>query len=397
MLHPAVRPVRRIPRLRATLTIVAALASATPCQTPPGFADAWNAIQTELSQGCERAGLVGASIAFVTGEAMVALATHGFADIATERRVDRDTIFHWASCTKTLTGIATMQLGDHGKLGLGDPIVDHLPELRAVHSPFGSIRAVTVAHLLSHSGGFRGATWPWGGKDWHPHEPTSWSQLVAMMPYTEIEFAPGSRYSYSNPGIVFLGRVIEQLSGEDYETYMEKNVLRPLGMGHSYFDRTPYHLLRHRSNNYSTRKGSPVAGGLDFDTGITVSNGGLNAPLPDMARYLAFLLGAFAEDSDAAAVLSRATLTEMWQPRLPISEANGQRDSIGLTFFVMERGARRFLGHTGGQKSFVTFFYVHPESRTGGLGAFNTDAAGPLMARIRGLMMDTLTPLFVPR
>lgn len=380
-----------------TLSIATALASAGPCQTPPDFTDAWTSIETEFTRSCERAGIVGASIAFVSAERLVALATHGFADIATERRVDRDTIFHWASCTKTFTGIATMQLRDHGKLGLDDAAVDHLPELRAVHNPFGPMRAITLAHLLSHTAGFRGATWPWGGKEWHPHEPTSWSQLVAMMPYTEIEFAPGTRYSYSNPGIVFLGRVIEQISGEDYETYMEKNVLRPLGMGHSYFDHTPYHLLRHRSNNYSVRMGTPVAGGLDFDTGVTVSNGGLNAPLPDMARYLAFLLGAVADDSDAAKVLRRPSLEEMWQPRLPIGQAPGQRDSIGLTFFIMERGAQRFLGHTGGQKSFVTFFYVHPESQTAGLGAFNTDAAGPLMAKIRGLMMDTLTPLFAPR
>ncbi len=90
---------------------------------------------------------------------------------------------------------------------------------------------ITIRHLLSHSSGFRGSTWPWGGGEaWHPHEPTRWEQLVAMMPYTEILFPPGSRYAYSNPGIVFLGQVIERLSGEEWEVYVEKNILRPLGM-----------------------------------------------------------------------------------------------------------------------------------------------------------------------
>ena len=113
-----------------------------------------------------------------------------------------------------------------------------------------------------------------------------------MLPYTEVQFAPGTKFSYSNPGIVFAARVLELLSGDDYEVYVDKNVLRPLGMQRSYFDVTPYHLQKHRSHSYET-KGTELADlGPDFDTGVTTSNGGLNAPLPDMARWLAFLLGA---------------------------------------------------------------------------------------------------------
>ena len=117
-------------------------------------------------------------------------------------------------------------------------------------------------------------------------------------------------------------QILEQLSGDDYEVYMEKNVLRPLGMSRSYFDLTPYHLQRFRSHSYEVapaKAGGAVADlGPDFDTGITVSNGGLNAPLGDMARYLAFLLAAVPPDSDAANVLARASLEQMWQPVLPM-------------------------------------------------------------------------------
>ena len=63
-----------------------------------------------------------------------------------------------------------------------------------------------------------------------PFEPPGWLQLRAMFPYTEILFPPGSTYSYSNPGLVFIGQVIERVTHEDYETYVEKNVLRPLEM-----------------------------------------------------------------------------------------------------------------------------------------------------------------------
>src|SRR5699024_7177435 len=148
---------------------------------------------------------------------------------------------------------------------------------------YGPMDEITIRMLLTHTAGFRSPTWPWGGdKPWHEHEPTKWSQLKAMMPYTRIHFKPGTQFKYSNPGIIFLGEIIEQLSGDDYEVYIEKNIFSPLGMHRSYFDRTPYHLLQYRSNNYTiTASGDTVANGLDFNTGITVSNGGLNAPVGD--------------------------------------------------------------------------------------------------------------------
>lgn len=371
---------------------VALVALLTFPQDPPVFdlQAAWGGVEQVFREECAKAGVVGASLMFVNGKDVEAFAGHGFADRAGKRAVDRDTNFHWASCTKTFTGIAVMQLCSRGKLQLEQPIVDFVPELRSVRNPFGAMTDVTLRHLLTHSAGFRGPTWPWGGdKDWHPHEPTQWSQLVAMLPYTEIEFAPGSKWSYSNPGIVFLGRTIEALSGDDYETYMEKNVLRPLGMAHSYFDVTPYHLQRFRSHSYDGKGDAAKDQGPDFDTGITVSNGGLNAPLTDIAKYLSFLLGACEPGSDAAGVLARSSLEAMWEPVLPIGKDG--KEQMGLTFFVQERGGSRFATHTGGQRNFVTFFYVHPASGTAACGAFNTGVAGPVMAKVRTLCMESLS------
>src|SRR5688500_7944688 len=171
------------------------------------FASAWREVEAEFTKACEEHKVVGASLLFVRGAEELGFAAHGLADRDGKRAVDRDTNFHWASCTKTFTAVAAMQLRDRGKLKLDQRITDFVPELREAHDPNGWLEAVTIERLLSHTAGFRGPTFPWGGKEpWHPHEPTRWSQLVAMMPYTKIEFAPGSRFSYSNPGIVFVGR-----------------------------------------------------------------------------------------------------------------------------------------------------------------------------------------------
>ncbi len=376
-------------------------------QLPSDFPGAWNRLSAELRDTLEASGVVGSSWAFVAGGELMALETHGFADLEAGREVDRATIYHWGSITKTLTGIAVMQLRDRGLLELDDPILKYVPELREVHNPFGPLETITLRHLLSHSAGFRDPTWPWGGSEpWHPHEPTRWEQIVAMMPYTEVLFPPGSRYSYSNPGIVFLGQVVERLSGEEWEVYVEKNILRPLGMHRSYFDYTPRHLLEDRSNNYSVRDGVPVANGLDFDTGITVSNGGLNAPLPDMALYMAFLTdtGTPAQQTRYRDILNRTSLEEMWVEEVEVGSVGNLREAMGLCFFLESFRGMTYVGHTGSQKAFQAFLYVDPSSRTGAVAAFNTvgigpeDTARPATRRIlywlRERMFSEVFPLF---
>src|SRR4051794_21399017 len=243
---------------------------------------------------------------------IVARDNEGFQDRDKRVPVSDGTIYHWASITKTFTGIAIMQLRDRGLLSLDDPVVKYVPELRLAHNPFGDISQVKIRHLMSHSAGFRASTWPWGGdQPWHPFEPTTWEQLVAMLPYTDVQFAPGSKYSYSNPGVIFLGRIIQLLSGDDYEVYVMKNILMPLGMHSSFFDRAPYHLLPRRSHSYFRDDAGIREARFDFDTGITVSNGGLNAPFEDMAKYLAFLSGATgATEKGAADGTERTERTE---------------------------------------------------------------------------------------
>jgi CubicO group peptidase (beta-lactamase class C family) len=212
-----------------------------------------------------------------------------------------------------------------------------------------------------------------------------------MLPYTEVLFPPGSRWSYSNPGIIFLGRVIEAVSGEEWEVYVEKNILRPLEMHRSYFDFTPYHLLPFRSNNYTVVDGVPQANGLDFNTGITVSNGGLNSPLGDMAKYLSFLTdsGTEADREAYRGVLARESLEEMWVEEVPIQETAELRESMALSFFLEEFRGVRYVGHTGSQKAFFSFVYVHPESGTAAIAAFNSNGlqvGGPARPDTRSIL-----------
>ncbi len=375
---------RKDGRTERRTVLITALVVLTPVAAIAQNGNRYSDLKTFFAHAVAEEGIVGAGMYIVGPGGVVDSAFAGFADQESGRKTNGATIWHWASITKTFTAIAITQLRDRGRLVLDDPIIKYVPELSEVHNPFGPMSQVTIRQLLSHSSGFRSPTWPWGGdKPWHPFEPTKWSQLVAMLPYTEIQFAPGSRYQYSNPGYVFLGQVIERLAGEDFEVYLQKNVLSPLGMTHSYYDVTPYHLIGDRSNNYYVKDGRAAPNGLDFDTGITTSNGGLNAPLSDMARYLQWLLGGWANGRAGEGFpLPRKSLDEMWKPVIPAGGNAARKGSVGLGYFLTEfSDGDRLIGHTGSQAGFRSFFWVHPKSGTAVIAVFNTsppsEGAGP--------------------
>ena len=328
------------------------------------------------------AGIVGSSFVFLKDNRIVFERHYGSANLEKKLLVDEHTIYHWASNTKPFTGIAIMQLRDRGLLKLDDPVTKYLPELRDVHNAYGSMDDITIRHLMTHSAGFRNPTWPWDkGEDWEPFEPTEYSQLVAMFPFTEILFKPGSKFSYSNPGIIFLGKIIEKLSGEDYEVYVDKNVLKPLEMYSTYFDATPYHLLKHRSHSYYMRDGKRTEGRFDANTGITVSNSGLNSPIADMVKYLNFLIGDEKKKAVYDGVLKRSSLEEMWKPQLPTTvDANGNSGfttDIGLIYFLNRRDNRTFILHGGDQNGFISQLDFEPASRQASIVVFNTNVIYP--------------------
>ncbi len=358
----------------AMMVLPVVLVRAQPSPPPP---PGWEEVVRFYEQRVRDAGIVGSSLVLVRDGRVVASHQVGYQDLDAKRPVTPETIFHWGSITKTLTGIAIMQLRDRKRLSLDDAAVKYVPELRQVHNPFGDMSQVTLRQLMSHTAGFRAPTWPWGGdQDWHPFEPTRWEQVVAMFPYTTLLFPPGSKYSYSNPGVIFLGRTIEALSGDDYEMYVTKNILAPLGMSHTFFDRAPYHLLPRRSHSYYRDDEGLQEGRFDFDTGITVSNGGLNAPLGDMAKYLAFLMGGPGQPEAHEGVLARASLEEMFRPVARASDGEGgtgQEVQIGLSFFLERHQGLDLVAHSGSQGGFLSHFYLHLPTRTGFVVAYNTE------------------------
>jgi len=365
---------------------------AARAQAPAGWSDFKKLFQTYVDSDK----VVGASAIVMKSGRETGRYDVGFADRSANVRVDSQTIFHWGSITKSLTAISIMQLRDRGKLSLDDKIVRWVPELRAIHDPYNMVDSITIRMLLSHTAGFQNPTWPYGNnQSWEPFEPTTWNQLVAMMPYQQLVFKPGSRYGYSNPGFVYLARVVEQITGDPWDAYVQKNIFAPLGMSRSYFRSTPYFLASHRSHNYYVRRDSAsptspklIDNGAEFDPGITSPNGAWNAPVSDLVKYVAFLTNALIPGTTQDrydVVLSRASLQEMWKPGMPMSQGyeSSANQWMGLSFFVLDRNGQRILGHTGSQAGFRSFYYFDPETKAGVIAVFNTSNSAAPASRLQ--------------
>ena len=331
----------------------------------------------------QRHSIVGGGFALVHGGQVLGPFSYGEARRAVHTPVDAATAYNWASITKTLTAIAILQLRDRGLLKLDDPAVRYVPELAQVHDAYGPIDAITIRQLLTHSAGFRNPTWPWDCDDvkdcsWQPFEPTKWAQVAAMLPFTHVAFKPGSRWSYSNLGYVFLGQMIERLSGDDFEVYIDKNILKPLGMADSYFDTAPYFLEAHVSESFLRAGATLTPQPFNFDTGITTSNSGLKAPITDMVKYLAFLIG---EPGNARyeTVLKRSSLEEAWQGEVPVAEPGEAATAytagapkMGLGFFTVGT----LIYHDGDQGGFSSELIIDTAGKSAAILVVNTTDTG---------------------
>ena len=168
----------------------------------------------------------------------------GMADIEAGRAMKKDTIFQIMSMTKPITAIGIMMLVEEGKLALRDPVEQYLPEFRnqRVAANVGPdnarlsmpARPITIRDLMTHTAGIQDSA-PAAIKDYPQLMNVSLAEVVQHLAQQPLLFQPGTRWSYSSPGIEILGRVIEVCSGQKYEEFIAERILRPLGMKDSFF------------------------------------------------------------------------------------------------------------------------------------------------------------------
>jgi CubicO group peptidase (beta-lactamase class C family) len=166
----------------------------------------------------------------------------GWADIEAKKPMQRDTIFQIMSMSKPMAGAAIMMLVDEGRVRLIDPVETYLPEFHgqmlAVQENGQTTlrkpaRPITVRDLMMHCSGLPGEISDPGGRLVVKMHLTI-EQAVKLTAQQPLQFEPGTRWQYSNPGIATLGRIVEVVSGMKYEEFLAKRLFAPLGMVDSF-------------------------------------------------------------------------------------------------------------------------------------------------------------------
>jgi CubicO group peptidase (beta-lactamase class C family) len=155
----------------------------------------------------------------------------GWQDIERKRPMRSDTIFQIMSMTKPITGVAIMMLAEEGRLTLSDPVEKHLPEFRGLAMKDGSRpkRHITIRDLMSHTSGMASMP-PEHMKDFYSTLDRPLADTVKEFARQPLDFDPGTKWQYSNPGLATLGRIVEVAADQPYELFLEQRLFRPLGM-----------------------------------------------------------------------------------------------------------------------------------------------------------------------
>ena len=245
-----------------------------------------------------------------------------------------DAQFCLGSMNKMFTAVAVLQLVHQGKLSLDKPLVDYWPD----YPNHELASRVTVRHLLSHTGGTGDIFTP--EYEAHRLEIRSLADYVKLYGKRPTAFEPGARMDYSNYGFILLGRLIEIVSGQDYQAYIQEHIFVPAGMTHSdsrpESDHIPGHAIGYTKGSDGLQ---PNTSGLPWSG---TSAGGGYSTVGDLLL--------FAKALQAGKLIDAALLQQ--------AVSDQTHTGYGFGFYSLKDGA---YGHGGGSPGMNGELHILPK------------------------------------
>ncbi len=260
---------------------------------------------------------------------------YGYADRFKQIPNTAETKFRLASITKQFTAMAILMLQEQGKLNVQDKLCDYIPDCPEVFEP------VTLHHLLTHSSGVPNTT--------------SWNQPGDKMlsKSTTLTYQPGELFSYSDVGFNLLGKVIENVSGQSYEAFLQQNIFEPLQMSSTGYN----HQQADLAKGYNTGQGD-IAQLAVLDL---FASGGLYSTVEDMYRWDQALY--------TEKLLPQSALNAMFDSQMPVPDGQyyGMYGKPGWGYgygWFVRPGEPRLILHGGMLPGFRTEIRRYPDDNT---------------------------------
>jgi CubicO group peptidase (beta-lactamase class C family) len=336
------------------IAAVGARAEAEEEEGPPpsSFAE----LEERLAQILEETHTPGLGIVVVSPEEVLWTAGVGKADVASGRPATPETLFRIGSTSKGFVSLAVLKLQEEGRLSLDDTLASHAPEIE-FENRWEETDPVRLVHLLEHSSGF---------DDIHLAEyasndprPVTLREGLDLHPDSRIaRWRPGTRFSYCNSGPALAAYVVEKVTGQRFEDYVEGTFFEPLAMTTASYFLSP-DVERDGATVYQNDGETPNP---YWHISVRPS-GAINASARDMAGYLRFYLQRGSLDGEL--LLSPASIDRMEKATTTWGAEAGLEAGYGLGNYTSTRDGFVFHGHNGGVNGGLTEMAYLPEHGLG--------------------------------
>jgi len=319
------------------------------------FPGAVSVLDSIIRKNLEQQRVPGAAVALVHEGRVIFSQCYGYADIQKKVPITEDTYFMIGSLTKSFTALAVLKLIEQGKVDLNADIKKYIPDF-SIKNLDGGETLITVNHLLTHTSGLM--------IDYYVRltgkKNQSNADLLSQLQKEYLCFKPGSASKYSNIGYRLLGIMIEQVTGERFESYLEKQIFEPLGLNQSSFLYTD-EIAGHMSKGHN---GDTEMSRIDNEDKPA---SGLFSTLKDLTIFLKFLSssstpspGGFDNNQIIGSIIKNAN------PTIDTFYDNKNIYSSGWYLNSYQfRGIHTVLSGSGNINGFSTAITYIPEERLG--------------------------------
>lgn len=314
----------------------------------------------------------GTAIAIIENGEIILQKGYGYSNIETETKITTKTGFNIGSISKTVAAWGVMKLVQEGKIDLDAPAEKYLTRWHLPESKFDSNK-VTIRRLLSHTAGLSLHGYPgWSPKDKLPTIEESLDGKNNGPGRVEIIMDPGTKWKYSGGGFSMLQLIIEEVTGQKFENYLQAEILNPLGMTNSSY------TIDDKIMSSSSQEHNNFGEVIDFELFTAQAAAGLHTTIEDFTIFAQASLYAGKKNKKSQKILSAKILENMMVP----SPASNGRYGLGYQVDSIQGTSMTLRGHGGANTGWHAFLRVNTTTNDGFIMVTNGGAGHNIYRQI---------------